>query len=143
MGIKMYYKIIHGYDHERQMPIEADELEKAYGLFLIGGRAIFREGAVDSKHIQAIYPDWHRIMGWNKEYKLGAGDYEELSQKGVDVGARELQQKTQERIHYLIDSKQTQLIGKNVKLPELEHPEKEWREGTIKSMKELLASNVS
>jgi hypothetical protein len=118
----MNYKILHGYDGERFTPITDDELEKAYGLFLLGGRGVFKEGAVDSKYIQAIIPDWHAIMGWNEEYKLTADDYAELRETGMNRKARELQSRAQERVQYLINAKQENLIGTNTKIPELDKP---------------------
>lgn len=137
MGMKLYYKIIHGYEEGRFTPLEAEELEKAYGLFLLGGRAVFKQGAVDSKYIQAIQPDWNRIMGWAQEYTLGADDYNELSDKGIDRAARELQARTQEKVQYLIQSGQEKLIGTNTSLPELEKPQVERNTGGIKKIGEI------
>lgn len=119
MGIKVYFKIVHGYDDERFTPIDHDELEKAYGVFLLGGRAIFRGGAIDGKYIQAIIPDWHRTMGWAQEHNLGPDDYNELSDKGVVVFARQLQEQIQSKVQYLVETKQQNLIGKNVVVPKL------------------------
>ncbi len=119
MGLKICFKIVHGYDDERFTPIDPDELEKAYAVFLLGGRAIFRGGAIDGKYIQAILPDWHRTMGWAPEYNLGPDDYNELADKGIDRGARKLQEETQTRVQYLIETKQEHLIGKGVEVPAL------------------------
>jgi len=131
------FKIETGYGTERYIPIDADELEKAYGLFLLGGRAVFRGGAVDSKYIQAIVPDWHRMMGWAQDWELGPDDYNELSDKGIDRAARELQNKIQEKIQYLVSSKQENLIGQNVTIPELDRPTTERREGTTKRIGDI------
>ncbi len=115
----MYYKIIYGFDKERTITIEASELEKAYGVFLLGGKAIFKEGAVDGKYIQGIQPDYHRTMGWAQEYKLGPDDYNQLSDTGIDRKARALQERTQTKVQYLIENKKESLIGKNVEISEL------------------------
>lgn len=134
--MKLYYKIETGYGSEEHIPIDADELEKAYGLFLLGGRAVFRLGAVDSKYIHAIVPDWHRIMGWAHDWKLGPDDFNELSDKGIDLKARELQNKIQEKVQYLIANKKENLIGTNTEIPELDKPVQ--RIGEMRSMKDLL-----
>ncbi len=136
--MKMLYKINTGYGSERYIPIEADELEKAYGLFLLGGRAIFRNGAVDSKVIQDIVPDWHAMMGWAQDWEMGPDDYNELADKGIDRKARELQSAAQERVQYLISQDKQDLIGKNVPIPELERPKVERREGEMKRLGEIL-----
>lgn len=115
-----YYKILQGYDPERDIIIREDELERAYGLFMLGGRWIFSGGPVDGKNIQTIVEDFHTTMGWNKEYKLGTLDHEELRQKGLDIKMRNALSSAKEKVMYLINSKQQDLIGKSeqIKLPE-------------------------
>ncbi len=135
MGMK--FKINTGYGAERHISIDETELEKAYGLFILGGRAIFKGGAVDSKVMQDIVPDYHAEMGWTREYKLGPDDYAELAEKGIDRKAQRLQNKAQERVQYLITQDKQDLIGKNVPLPELERPAVERREGGMKRIGEI------
>lgn len=118
--MKLYYKILCGYDREREVPITQEELEKAYGIFLIGGRSVFSGGAVDSRHIHAIVPDWHRIMGWTPEYRLGVDDWNELRDTGVDREARALQKSAQGRVQYLIGNGKQNLIGTGASIPELD-----------------------
>ena len=120
MDIK-YFKIIQGYEHERDVIIREDELERAYGLFMLGGRWIFSGGPVDGKNIQTIVEDYHTTMGWNKEYKLGTDDYEQLTQQGVDRKMKNLLSEAKERVTYLINSKQENLIGKNAEIPGLKN----------------------
>lgn len=117
-----YYKILQGYEHERDIIIREDELERAFGLFMLGGRWIFSGGPVDGKNIQTIVEDFHSTMGWNKEYKLIPEDFEELSTKGIDRKMREAITGAKEKVSYLINSKQTHLIGKNIDIPELSRP---------------------
>lgn len=118
--MKIYYKILCGYDAERSVEITEDELEKAYGIFLLGGRAIFSGGAVDGKNIQMIVPDWHKTMGWKTGYRLTPDDYAELSERGIDRRARELQRGMHVRVSHLISQGKQNLIGTGVHLPELE-----------------------
>lgn len=133
------YKIVYGFNNEQEITIDADELEKAYGCFLLGGRAVFRSGgAVDSKYIQAIKPDYHATMGWSRGHKLEADDYNELSDKGIDRRLILTQSKAKERVDYLIANGQERLIGQNVKIPELEsHVEVrgEGKDGAVVALK--------
>jgi hypothetical protein len=122
MDIK--YKILQGYEHDRNITINEDELERAYGLFMLGGRWIFSGGAVDGKNIQTIVPDWNATMGWNKEYKLGTDDDEEIASKGLDRKSQKTLASAQEKVRYLIATKQENLIGTNAKLPELDTPQR-------------------
>lgn len=119
MGMR-YYKIIQGYEHERDVIIREDELEKAYGLFMLGGRWIFSGGPVDGKNIQTIVEDYHSTMSWNKEHKLDPLDYEDLARKGVDSKMKTALNTNKEKVLYLINSKQEHLIGKGVSIPALE-----------------------
>lgn len=114
-----YYKILQGYEHERDIIIQENELERAYGLFMLGGRWIFSGGPVDGKNIQTIVEDFHTTMGWNKEHKLDTDDHAELSQKGLDKKMRNALSEAKDRVRYLINSKQEHLIGKNVEIKEL------------------------
>lgn len=119
--MKILYKILQGYEHDRNITINEDELERAYGLFMLGGRWIFSGGPVDGKNIQTIVLDEHATMGWNKEYELGPDDHAELSEKGVSRNARKALELAQKRVRYLIASKQENLIGTNSPLPALEN----------------------
>lgn len=136
--MELRYKVIYGFDKEQEISIGADELEKAYALFLAGGRAIFKSGdAVDSKHIQAIRPDYHGTMGWTIGHRLGPDDYNELSDTGVEQKLKITQAKAKERVDYLIAHGQHDLIGKNVKIPELEF-NTQTRGGAMKSIADLM-----
>ena len=118
--MELRYKILQGYEHDRNITINEDELERAYGLFMLGGRWIFSGGPVDGKNIQTIVLDEHATMGWNKEYKLGPDDHEDIASKGVGIRARKALELAQKRVRYLIANKQENLIGTNASLPALE-----------------------
>lgn len=107
----LFFKILLGYNQEREVQITAEELEKAYGIFLLGGRSIFSGGAVDGKLIHAIVPDWHRLMGWNPGYRLGPDDWEEIRSNGSDVAARGLLSGAQARVQGYITAGRPELIG--------------------------------
>lgn len=136
--MELKYLIVYGFDSEQQISIDADELEKAYGLFMLGGRAIFKSGdAVDAKYIQAIRPDYHGTMGWAKDWKLGPDDYNQLSDSGVDKKLKLTQARAKTRVDYLLAHNQKDLIGKNVPIPELES-NTTVRGGSMKSIGDLL-----
>lgn len=139
-NMDLKYKIVYGYDSEQEITIDADELEKAYGLFLAGGRAIFKDGtAIDAKYIQAIRPDYHATMGWAKSWKMSTDDYNELADSGIDKKLKLTQAKTKERVDYLLAHGQQNLIGKNVPIPELESHvtiRGDGKDGAIKALKE-------
>lgn len=115
-----YYKIIRGYSAEDYIEINQDELEKAFYCFLTKKDSVYSGGAVKGSEILAIQPDFHRTMGWNRGYKLQAEDYSELKEKRIDQKMRLEIENTGDKIKYLIETRQENLIGKNVEMPELE-----------------------
>lgn len=108
----IFYKIVHGFNAEDYIEIEENEVQKAFGAFLQKKDAVFSGGAIRGNMIQMIKPDFHRTMGWNRGYKLGELDYEELEQKGIDRKANMFLSLNKEAVHHLIESNQTHLIGK-------------------------------
>ena len=135
----MFYKIIRGYSAEDYIQIAPDELEKAYYCFLTKKDSIYSGGAVKGSEIIAIQPDYHRTMGWTRGWKLTAEDYSELRQKGIDKKMQQSLETTKDKVQYLMTTKQENLIGKNVEIPELakgrELPE------SIKRLSEGIANN--
>ena len=137
--VKLKYKIVYGYEPDNYIPIDADELEKAIYAHMTLARAAFRSGSADfSRGGIFIQPDFTAAMGWTRGYKLGVEDFAEIERHGMDTKHRMFEQKTKDRIEYLVKEKQEHLIGKNVEIPQLERPTVERREGKIKQIKELL-----
>lgn len=85
-------KIITGFREDQHYSVPMEEAHKAYYLFLNPEmRGVFSTGlALIGKNIQAIEPDYHSSMGWNKSYLLGPDDYAELRSKGVETKLRDL-----------------------------------------------------
>lgn len=135
--MEIKYKILQGYEHTRDITINSEELERAYGLFMLGGRWIFSGGAVDGKNIQTIVIDEHATMGWNKEYKLDAYDTEDMNSKGVLVKSRNEIALVQKRVRYLISTHQENIIGENIEIKEIENSPK------IKSEVKTLSDKMS
>lgn len=128
-----YFKIVWGYDPEDYTQIDETEVEKAYYAHLKKKDAIYSGGSVSGDKIIAVAEDYHRAMGWNRGYKLGADDYAELAQKGLDKVYQKFLADKKNKVHYLMESKQEHLIGKNVEIPELNNPKvKEISEATKK-----------
>lgn len=117
----MFYKIIHGFGVEDYIQIEASELQKAYYCFLMKKDAVFSGGAIKGTQILEIKPDYHRAMNWNIGYKLGVDDYEELKRKGIDRKMTHFMLGEKEKVQYLIETNQPELLGKDFELPKLEN----------------------
>lgn len=113
-----YYKLIRGYSAEDYIEIDETELEKAYGAFLMKKDGVYSGGAVRGSDIIAIQPDYHQAMGWNRGYKLGADDYAEISSRGIDRKHLNYLGEVKNRVQYLISQNKTDLIGKNIELPQ-------------------------
>lgn len=76
-----YYKIVYGYNESDYFPITSDELHKAMYLSMKGGKALFEAGFFQNRgnDIMRIVPDWHRVRGWNKGWKMTNDDYADIS----------------------------------------------------------------
>lgn len=95
--------------------VDETELEKAIYAFVTGKPVLFNNGAA-MRHVESIMPDWHSAMGWNEGYKLTADDHAEIRRYRMDDKIRQKYQIAKDRVNYLIDHKQENLIGKNVEI---------------------------
>lgn len=77
---KKYYKLVFGFNEEDYLSITSDELHKAQVIGIEGGKAIFKEGFFNNRgnDVMRIVPDWHRVRGWNKGYKMNELDHENI-----------------------------------------------------------------
>lgn len=75
-----YYKIVFGFNEDDYLSITSDELHKAQVIAIEGGKAIFEAGFFNNRgnDVMRIVPDWHRVRGWNKGYKMTALDHEDI-----------------------------------------------------------------
>lgn len=120
----LHYKVVFGFDAEDYVPISAEELEKAIWAHMRGKNVAFEQGSISGERIVAVQPDYHSAMGWNRGYTLGADDYAELTQYGVDKKHSKFLANAKDRIQYLVETKQEHLIGKNVPIPELDNTQR-------------------
>ena len=75
-----FYKIKYGYGETDYCEITNQELPKAYGMFLAQeGNGIFSDGtAIRARDIIRIEPNWHKVKGWNRGWKMTIEDYKDV-----------------------------------------------------------------
>ena len=75
-----FYKIVFGFNEDDYISINSDELHKAQVIAIEGGKATFEDGFFNNRgnDVMRIVPDWHRVRGWNKGYKMNALDHEDV-----------------------------------------------------------------
>ena len=108
-----YFKIKTGYGPDDYVQIDESELETAYYIFMTEGKAIFSGGPVRGKDIVGISEDWHKEMGYNRTYELGPEDYAHFQEKGITQKYKGILANVKDKVMYLMQSNQTNLIGKN------------------------------
>jgi len=112
--MKKYFKVY--LDYSRWLPIEDDELEKALYAFITGKPTVFKMGA--ATRIESIIPDFNKSLGWNSDYRPTADDQSDLEK--VKPAYQGYLGRVKEKVQYLISQGRTDLIGKNIEVPELE-----------------------
>lgn len=106
-----YFKIVYGYNEGDYLPITADELHKAFVVAMKGGSANFEAGFYRDrgKDTMRITEDWHRIMGWNRGYKMVEEDYAEI--RPLKEKYKETRRKGQLLAEYIIRENKTELLS--------------------------------
>ena len=138
--VNLKYKIVYGYEPDNYIPIDADELEKAKYAHMELARAMFRAGSADfSRGGIFVQPDYNAAMGWTRGYTLTSYDFAEIESKGFDRAHRDFEEKVMQRIAYLKSQGRETEIGTGVKLPELDKPTTERREGGVKRIGEIMS----
>ncbi len=92
--MKKYYKVM--IDYKNFISIDESELDKALQAHAQDGKAFFKNGSVS--HIQAVLPDFHKIMGWNEGYTLVPEDHAEIARSQDCQEARNLLYTATERL---------------------------------------------
>ena len=80
---KKSFKIIVPFPHE-PIPIEKEELPKAFYAFINGSKFLSKSGKPWGGKIISIEPDWHVVMGWNKERELDSRDWQDIGSERVE-----------------------------------------------------------
>jgi len=112
---KYYFQVKYGFNADDYLSIEYHELEKATFAHLTGAVVAFDSGSVSGKNIIVIKEDFVRAMGWNKGYQLTPEDNAEIEIKCKDY--KGLVASMKEKVQYLINTNQTNLIGKGFEMP--------------------------
>lgn len=134
-----FFKIKTGYDGEQFISIDETELESALYCFMTDSKGIFKNGVCRGKDIINISEDWHKVMGWNPTHELDSDDWNEIRSSGTEAKYHGLIGSVKEKIQYLVRTKQENLIGKNVAIPELKKtPRKELGNGGMKSIGDII-----
>lgn len=107
-------------DFTNWISINETEIEKAIFAFITGNPVVFSNGGA-IRHIESIMPDWNGTMGWNEGYKLGPEDWAIIHSKGADRKIQLYFENAKQKVEYLMRTNQTNLIGKNVEIPEIEN----------------------
>ena len=106
-----YYKIVYGFNPDDHLPIKGDELPKAIALFVEKiGRGVFEDGVIRGQDIMRIIPDWHRVKGWNKGYKMNSDDNADVAP--LEEGYRNVYNKAKEIAEYAIKENRRDLLLK-------------------------------
>ena len=119
-----YFKVIRGWGSENFIPIDETELEKATYAHMTGKVVVFNNGSINGDAITAIQPDYHREMGWAYGHDMGPDDWNDLNDKNIPYKYAGVIGKAKAKVQYLMQSGKENLIGQNVKLPELEKPKR-------------------
>ncbi len=80
----LYYKVKTGFGADDYISIDETELKTAFKAQASGKIAVFNQGSIAGNHIISILPDYNRIMGWNRDYKLTGEDYQYIGQQKQD-----------------------------------------------------------
>lgn len=133
MKKEYWFKVKYGFSALDQVSITDLELEKALYAQKFGITVQLGDKQINGKYIISIEPHWHKYTGWYDSYNPTTGDdFKQIERdcpKELDSVIRE----KRARVDYLISHKQTNLIGKNVEIPELDAPKAELKEITDKT----------
>lgn len=81
---RIYYKVKIGYEKDDFISIDDTELAKAVRAQVQGGVVLFKEGSVSGNSIISIVPDWNRVMGFKRDYKLQGEDYDRIGEEVIN-----------------------------------------------------------
>lgn len=104
-----YFKVKIGYGADDYISIDDSELRVALKAQATGQVAVFKNGSVSGNHIMSILPDWNRVMGYNRDYKLTGEDYLYIGEDTQDE-YRDLIETTTNEIKGINPQKNTELI---------------------------------
>lgn len=133
--MKYYFKVWR--DYNNYVPIDETEFEKAQWAFEKGGGAMFDLGSIGV--VKDVTPDFNRELGWYSDYKSTPDDNADID--AIRPKYQKYIHTIKEKIQYLKSTNQTNLIGKNVEIPELSAPKDNPLSGEIKSLSDKFKIN--
>ena len=114
-----YYKVKLGYNEDDYISVSETELPKAITLFLEGtGRGLFDDGAIRGQDIMRIRPDWHKLRGWNRSWKMQDSDYADIQH--LESPYRDVYQLAEEIAKQAMQQNHRELLSQNKPLEDLE-----------------------
>ena len=117
--MKLYYTVKLSFDGQDDVEIGKEDLEYALYAFMGGGNVILSSGAaIRGKDIISILPDYNKMMGYNRGYKLNPEDWNHVEKEIGNVPKHFLAGR-KEVIEHLIKTGNNNLIGKNKELGEI------------------------
>lgn len=76
-----YFRVKYGFGPDEFIGIDETELDMALRAHIGGKKGLFKEGSISGDKIIAITPDFNRVLGLNRDYRLTGEDYKELGKK--------------------------------------------------------------
>ena len=119
---KAEYFILEHYSNGKNntVRITRSEAERAIYAQVTGRVFLGKDGSIAGNNISSVKADLHRAMGFNADYRMNNEDYAYVKRDAPEyLGAMEY---VNEKVKYLIDHKQENLIGTDFVIPELEKP---------------------
>lgn len=78
-----FYKVQTGFGENDYRQIDETELDACLRAQITGKVALTSDGSISGAIIQQIIPDWNRVMGFRRGYKLTGEDYEAIGENRV------------------------------------------------------------
>lgn len=79
-----FYRVQTGFGPDDFISIDETELEMCVRAQITGKVAVTKEGTVSGSIIQKITPDWNRVLGYNRLYKLQGEDYRDIGERRIE-----------------------------------------------------------
>lgn len=79
-----YFRVQYGFNPDDYFSVDEVEMQKALKAQITGALCVLNEGTIQGERIISIRPDYNRIMGWKRDYKLTGEDYDYIGQKTIE-----------------------------------------------------------
>jgi hypothetical protein len=79
----LFYRVKIGLGPDDFVSISEDELKRTLNAQIKGTIVVLREGSVAGNSIISITPDYNRVLGLNRDYRLTGEDYDLLGDESI------------------------------------------------------------